>query len=205
MNRASSNNNNYEQQPQNSIPTHYSASATSHTTTAAAGPPPPLSDFKRWFDHFDRDGNGTLDREELLNALVQTFQSNDPESVREILNSILPVFDCNGDGLIDRSEFSSTEGLGESLLSALQNIQITKYAEWEKMEHTRLEQEQQQQQQLSAQDECVICQDEKTDHAIIPCGHHCLCNGCADRIMTSVSRKCPLCRVEIVGTLKIYQ
>lgn len=125
---SSNNNNSYnnygQQQAQNTNPSYYSASAYSHSAApAAGGPPPPLSDLNRWFDYYDRDRSGSLDREELVNALVRTYQSNDPQSIRETVYSIFPAFDTNGSGSIDRYEFTSPGGLGESLLSAMQQIE----------------------------------------------------------------------------------
>lgn len=125
------NNNGQQQQPPygttNAPPTYYSASAYSHTAAHAGnssqGPPPPLSDLNRWFDYYDRDRSGSLDREELVNALVRTYQSNDPQSIRETVFSIFPAFDSNGSGSIDRYEFTSPGGLGESLLSAMQQME----------------------------------------------------------------------------------
>lgn len=51
--------------------------------------------------------------------------------------------------------------------------------------------------------ECVICHDGEVEQALIPCGHHCLCDGCSTHLM-SVARKCPLCREPVHSTLKIY-
>ena len=109
-------------------PSYYSASAYSHTAAAGAShshgpPPPPLSDFHSWFDYYDRDGSGTLDREELVTALIRTYNSNTPQSIRETVYAIFPAFDRNNSGSIDRYEFTSPGGLGESLLSALQQQQ----------------------------------------------------------------------------------
>mmetsp|Transcript_19807 Transcript_19807/g.45387 ORF Transcript_19807/g.45387 Transcript_19807/m.45387 type:complete len:455 (-) Transcript_19807:74-1438(-) len=54
---------------------------------------------------------------------------------------------------------------------------------------------------------CVICHDKEADHAVIPCGHLCLCSDCSTdyRSLFGVSQTCPLCRGIVQGTLKIYQ
>lgn len=53
--------------------------------------------------------------------------------------------------------------------------------------------------------ECVVCHDQKADRAVIPCGHLCLCDDCANSIMNSSrSKSCPLCRGQLQSTLKIY-
>jgi hypothetical protein len=54
-------------------------------------------------------------------------------------------------------------------------------------------------------DDCVICHDNEAVRAIVPCGHHCLCDNCAAQVMTSVPRTCPLCRESVQMTLKIYR
>ena len=53
---------------------------------------------------------------------------------------------------------------------------------------------------------CVVCHDETAVMAIVPCGHHCLCEDCSATIVAcpASSRLCPLCRSYIQSTLKIY-
>jgi hypothetical protein len=58
---------------------------------------------------------------------------------------------------------------------------------------------------LPSKVECVICNDGEAVQAMVPCGHHCLCNGCAAHIMTSTPRTCPLCREVVQMTVKIYR
>ncbi|GMH43264.1 hypothetical protein BSKO_11186 [Bryopsis sp. KO-2023] len=45
---------------------------------------------------------------------------------------------------------------------------------------------------------------EKCRHAIYPCGHAVVCGGCAKRIW-STSRKCPICRVDMNRSPKIFK
>lgn len=52
------------------------------------------------------------------------------------------------------------------------------------------------------QTECVVCQDCVAQQALIPCGHHCLCDDCATSF--GVGSRCPLCRGYVEGTLKIF-
>jgi len=167
---------------------------------ASSGPPPPLYHLSNWFDYYDVDHSGKLDCEELVNALLSTYQRNDIESMRETVYSILPVFDPNGDGLIDREEFIASEGLGESLLSALQNIQVTIYGELDKKQQLVEPKNVTEQGQ-----DCVVCQEETAEQAIVPCGHQCLCVACATKIMNSDSKRCPFCRTDIERILKIYR
>eukprot|EP01017_Pseudomicrothorax_dubius_P021170 TRINITY_DN22874_c0_g1_i2.p1 TRINITY_DN22874_c0_g1~~TRINITY_DN22874_c0_g1_i2.p1 ORF type:complete len:312 (+),score=71.23 TRINITY_DN22874_c0_g1_i2:59-937(+) len=50
--------------------------------------------------------------------------------------------------------------------------------------------------------ECVVCYSEKIDSVIMPCRHFVLCSTCATNVKEN-SRKCPLCRKEVKGMVKI--
>ncbi|OEU23230.1 hypothetical protein FRACYDRAFT_267484 [Fragilariopsis cylindrus CCMP1102] len=54
--------------------------------------------------------------------------------------------------------------------------------------------------------DCVICHTAPSSRAIVPCGHHCLCDDCVVTLaaLSPEARICPLCRGEIQSTLKIY-
>lgn len=56
----------------------------------------------------------------------------------------------------------------------------------------------------SAKPECVVCQDRVAERAIVPCGHHCLCDECAHQLVSVGNGKCPLCRGNVQSTLKIF-
>jgi len=43
---------------------------------------------------------------------------------------------------------------------------------------------------------CVICWDEENDVVVVPCGHYCMCQTCAEVLQKS-TQKCPLCRGKI--------
>jgi len=48
---------------------------------------------------------------------------------------------------------------------------------------------------------CVICWENPRTFAANPCGHHCLCTECAT---SRVGAPCPICRVEVVGVMRIF-
>ena len=50
---------------------------------------------------------------------------------------------------------------------------------------------------------CCICYFQAKTHALIPCGHMCLCESCAATPAPSFSR-CPMCRKEILQVLRIF-
>lgn len=48
--------------------------------------------------------------------------------------------------------------------------------------------------------ECVVCMCEDSSEVLVPCGHKCMCNGCALQIFRS-TRKCPICRKQVNSML----
>lgn len=55
------------------------------------------------------------------------------------------------------------------------------------------------------QDDCVICMSEPKTHAMIPCGHRCICEDCATTVSKSHRMApCPICRATVQTIVKIY-
>jgi len=54
---------------------------------------------------------------------------------------------------------------------------------------------------LPEEEACVICMIGKRSHVLIPCGHLCLCETCADRVKFD---KCPICRTHISQVVKTF-
>ena len=52
--------------------------------------------------------------------------------------------------------------------------------------------------------ECVICMDQRKNHVLVPCGHLCVCQACADRIMAE-GETCPICRTAVREAVAVYQ
>ena len=50
---------------------------------------------------------------------------------------------------------------------------------------------------------CVVCYSEEKTHALIPCGHKCLCKHCSD-IISRGCRRCPLCLSNFERSIQIY-
>lgn len=86
-----------------------------------ASPPPPssLSNPSAWFDYYDQDRSGSLTKSEVMAGLIQTFPANTNTSLQETVNSIWNVFDTDGNGTLDKSEFCTPGGFGESLQAAM--------------------------------------------------------------------------------------
>lgn len=49
---------------------------------------------------------------------------------------------------------------------------------------------------------CIICLDNLSSMAFVPCGHKHICKGCAPKFK---SNKCPVCRVPITGLIEIFE
>jgi predicted amidophosphoribosyltransferase len=51
---------------------------------------------------------------------------------------------------------------------------------------------------------CVVCFDAPKDHLIVPCGHQCVCAGCAEQLINTRTPTCPVCREPIQQTVKVF-
>ena len=51
--------------------------------------------------------------------------------------------------------------------------------------------------------DCIVCRDRERTHAIMPCGHRCVCEGCA-RELYNRGQGCPQCRGSMDSFLRIY-
>jgi Tfp pilus assembly protein FimV len=51
---------------------------------------------------------------------------------------------------------------------------------------------------------CVVCFDAAKDHLIVPCGHQCVCAGCAEQLTKTRTPTCPVCREPIQQTVKVF-
>lgn len=52
-------------------------------------------------------------------------------------------------------------------------------------------------------DACSICLDNKRTHAYVPCGHQCVCEGCANSGDKQLE-KCPICRADKTSIIRIW-
>lgn len=88
------------------------------------GEPPNIQrDPKAWFKFWDEDGNGTLEFEEVVRALIKSFKMGTNHeriySTRVLLQALWIDFDPDNNGHIDVSEFSKREGLAETIVANL--------------------------------------------------------------------------------------
>jgi len=71
-----------------------------------------------WFRHWDTDGSGTLELEEVIRAFLRTFRWHEPEratQLRMIVETLWPSFDPDGNGSITCEEFIRQDGLADTI------------------------------------------------------------------------------------------
>jgi hypothetical protein len=51
---------------------------------------------------------------------------------------------------------------------------------------------------------CVVCMDAPKTHAIVPCGHVCVCEECGERLLAVQPVVCPMCREHAAMVMKLY-
>eukprot|EP00917_Polyrhabdina_sp_WS-2016_P031050 GHVP01066184.1.p1 GENE.GHVP01066184.1~~GHVP01066184.1.p1 ORF type:complete len:268 (+),score=36.53 GHVP01066184.1:53-856(+) len=51
--------------------------------------------------------------------------------------------------------------------------------------------------------DCLVCLSEKRDTVVLPCGHMCLCESCAQSMRLMKHKTCPICRQKIVSFLRL--
>jgi len=81
-------------------------------------------DPQTWFEYFDQDKSGALDKCEVLRGLIISFAlSRDPRiclNLRMVLDAVWPIFDTDGNGSISKREFLEPKtGLATSLVISL--------------------------------------------------------------------------------------
>lgn len=74
-----------------------------------------------WFQYWDEDGTGNLDKSEVSRALIKTLkhQNIDRHAVVNIIDCIWPMFDADGSGSVDMSEFTAPDGLADTVIAQL--------------------------------------------------------------------------------------
>ena len=74
--------------------------------------------------YWDEDNSGSLDKEEVVRALLKTLQLTSDQAqvmnMRQMIEAIWPVFDDDGSGSIERDEFlRPVEGLADTISAQL--------------------------------------------------------------------------------------
>jgi len=79
---------------------------------------------RRWFEHWDEDGSGALERGELVRALIKTLALGQSVTAKramgDTLNALWCLFDDDNSGAIDMDEFlRPNTGLADAVLAQL--------------------------------------------------------------------------------------
>eukprot|EP00746_Dinoflagellata_sp_MGD_P027309 gnl/MRDRNA2_/MRDRNA2_164430_c0_seq1.p1 gnl/MRDRNA2_/MRDRNA2_164430_c0~~gnl/MRDRNA2_/MRDRNA2_164430_c0_seq1.p1 ORF type:complete len:507 (-),score=125.59 gnl/MRDRNA2_/MRDRNA2_164430_c0_seq1:75-1595(-) len=84
-----------------------------------------VKDREAWFNYWDDDEGGTLDKEEVVRALVKTLRQTEStnyglqDEMRGTLDLIWFLFDPDMDGEITKTEFLKADGLADTVIAQL--------------------------------------------------------------------------------------
>ena len=86
--------------------------------------PPDLRQRPRdWFQYWDEDKSNSLEKEEIVRALVKTFRitqgSASVATITEVIDAVFCIFDPDGSGSIDINEFTMSDGLCDTIIASL--------------------------------------------------------------------------------------
>jgi RNA-binding protein MEX3 len=57
---------------------------------------------------------------------------------------------------------------------------------------------------LLSSTKCLVCEESKVTHALVPCGHNFFCMDCANRLCETGETPCPVCSRPAVQSIRIY-
>merc|ERR1711862_111403 len=87
------------------------------------GVPDLRTDRAAWYQYWDEDGNGSLQKEEVVRALIKTFGIGNnlarQQNMRGALDAVWCIFDEDGSGSIEQGEFLMQDGLADTILASL--------------------------------------------------------------------------------------
>lgn len=82
-----------------------------------------MLDKRAWFEHWDTDRSGVLEREEVVRGLAKSFRSDVPAKLcrkrlrmRFLVDEMWPAVDFDGNDLITLDEFCQADGLADLIL-----------------------------------------------------------------------------------------
>ena len=100
-----------------------------HYAVKKAKPEPPdlrahREDWFRYWDVIDGDGNGKLDKGEICRALIKTLHLSGAarSGIGDTLDNIWCLFDHDGSGSVELSEFIARDGLADTLIAELNRM-----------------------------------------------------------------------------------
>lgn len=93
-------------------------------SSAEAGPPD-VRNKDAWYEFWDEDHSGSLEKEEVVRALLKTLKmTSDPAAVQRMrgtIDAIWAIFDDDGSGSIEKNEFLRPgDGLADTIIATMQ-------------------------------------------------------------------------------------
>merc|ERR1712216_68987 len=89
----------------------------------------PVPDIRRdreaWDRHWDMDGSGSLEFEEVVRAFTKTLRTDigSIADLRECLRAVWPLFDVDGDGTVSIAELRRpVDGLADTIIATLDSM-----------------------------------------------------------------------------------
>uniref|UniRef100_A0A7S3D9I8 RING-type domain-containing protein n=2 Tax=Palpitomonas bilix TaxID=652834 RepID=A0A7S3D9I8_9EUKA len=82
----------------------------------------------------------------------------------------------------------------------LQELEKKGYEMVKKIRQARERQVRREREEAETEKQCKICYTNDTSHALLPCGHFCVCEECLPHL-----RQCPICNGDFVDSNRIYQ
>ena len=133
--------------------------------------------------------NNGYNRDKLIEFLIyKLIIINNKNSINNFYNKILEI------------KYLSDKMKYDNKIETLKNIEYKIKEKTEKLAILELEIKNI---DLPCKQKCSICLDEIKTHIIVPCGHKCLCDGCAKQVIDMNS--CPICRTPIKSVIKVFE
>jgi len=90
------------------------------------GPPDIKADKDAWYEFWDEDRSGSLDKEEVVRALLKTLRmTHEPlqvQMMRGTIEAVWCIFDEDGSGCIERDEFLRPgDGLADTIIATVEH------------------------------------------------------------------------------------
>ncbi|MDP0561782.1 MAG: RING-HC finger protein [Candidatus Endonucleobacter sp. (ex Gigantidas childressi)] len=126
---------------------------------------------------------------DIVKVTIKSFNDAKPRFAQPTTIASNAISEIISDIKIERNGFASSTGVGAKPKSADEEIISEK-------EYDELTQENRDLKEIFT---CVICTDEPSNTAFLPCMHLCCCYDCA-----SAMTKCPKCKDKVKGTVRVY-
>ena len=78
------------------------------------------------FEYFDEDRSGTLEKGEVIRALIKTFDLSSDlrkvEEMRSVVDAVWSMFDPDASNSIDAAEFIARDGLADTIVATARHM-----------------------------------------------------------------------------------